>query len=51
MKTTHENWQQFVFPTEEQFKKVQTGEKVIIPAHSIEYPTPLFRYVVHFYNK
>ena len=38
-------------PTEEQFKKVQNGEKVVIPEHSIEYPTPVFRYVVHLYEK
>ena len=51
MNTSMDNWQQFVFPTEEQFKKVQNGEKVVIPEHSIEYPTPVFRYVVHLYEK
>lgn len=51
MNTAQDNWQQFVFPTEDQFKKVQNGEKVDIPEHSIEYPTPVFRYVVHLYDK
>ncbi len=51
MNSSDNNWQQFVFPTKEQFETIQKGEKIIIPEHSIEYPTPLFRYVVHFYEK
>ena len=48
---TKDDWQQFVFPSEEQFNKVQQGESIVVSEHEIEYPTPLFRYVVHFYNK
>jgi len=38
-------------PSEEEFRKVQAGEKVEYKAEKIAYPTPLFRYVVHFYKK
>jgi len=51
MNSPEDNWQQFVFPTKEQFERIQRGEAIIIPGHSIEYPTPLFRYVVHFFEK
>jgi len=42
-------WQQFVLPSEEQFRQVQRGEQVIVPARKVAYPTPVFRYVVHVY--
>jgi hypothetical protein len=38
-------------PSEEEFKKVQAGEKVEYKGEQIAYPSPLFRYVVHFYKK
>lgn len=44
---TTDDWQKFVLPSEEQFKKVQNGEQAIIPAQKVSYPTPVFRYVVH----
>ena len=46
-----EDWQQFIFPSEEQFQKIQNGESIIIPQHEVQFPTPLFRYVVHVYPK
>jgi len=46
-----DSWQQFVIPTEEQFHKVQSGETIVVPEEKIDYPTPLFRYVVHVYPK
>ncbi len=42
-----DDWQQFVFPSKEQFELVQNGRKVIVPAHKLEFPTPTFHYVVH----
>jgi hypothetical protein len=44
-------WQQFVLPSEEQFRQVQRDEQVVIPARKVAYPTPVFRYVVHLYPK
>ena len=38
-------------PTEEQFKKVQAGESIILEKQELDYPNPLFRYVIHFYPK
>jgi PAS domain-containing protein len=38
-------------PSEEEFKRVQAGEKMMLAAKQIPYPSPLFRYVVHFYKK
>ena len=38
-------------PTEEQFKKVQAGESIILEKQELNYPNPLFRYVIHFYPK
>jgi len=40
-------WQQYVIPSKEQFEQVQRGEKVILPEQTVEYPSPMFRYVVH----
>lgn len=42
-----DDWQNFVLPSEEQFRKVQHGESVVVPAREVNYPTPVFRYVVH----
>ena len=38
-------------PSEEEFKRAQSGEKMIIPAQQIAYPTPVFRYVVHLFKQ
>ncbi|UKN02675.1 hypothetical protein K6119_04000 [Paracrocinitomix mangrovi] len=38
-------------PTEEEFNRVQKGEKIILKARKIDYPTPTFRYVIHVYPK
>ena len=46
-----DNWQQFVYPSEEQFRKIQNGESIITESRNVDYPTPLFRYVVHIYPK
>lgn len=45
-----DDWQNFVYPSEEQFKRIQNGEKLIIPTHEIPYPAPVFRYVVTFFS-
>lgn len=46
-----QDWQDFVYPSEEQFQAIQRGESIVIPAHKLDYPTPLFRYVVHVFPK
>ena len=46
-----DSWQQFVLPTEEQFTQVQNGETLIVPEHQLDFPTTLFRYVLHVYPK
>ena len=38
-------------PSEEEFKKAQAGETMLLPEMKFDYPTPVFRYVVHFYKK
>lgn len=38
-------------PSEEEFIKIQQGESVVIKEQKLEYPSPLFRYVIHFYPK
>ena len=45
------NWQDFVYPSKEQFEAIQRGESIIIPEHEVAFPTPLFRYVVHVFPK
>jgi len=42
-----DNWQQFIFPNKEQFELLQKGEKMVIPAHKLDFPAPTFHYVVH----
>lgn len=42
-----EDLQRYVLPSKEQFEKIQKGESVKNSAQSIEYPTPVFRHVVH----
>ncbi len=44
-------WQDFVLPSEAQFEKIQRGERILVPKREMEYPAPLFRYVVHVYPK
>lgn len=40
------DWQQFVFPTEAEFKRIKNGERIVHPATSISYEFPVFRMVV-----
>lgn len=46
-----DNWQDFVLPSKEQFEKIQRGEQIIVEEKKVEFPSPVFRYVVHFYPK
>lgn len=40
------SWQQYVFPTKEEFERIKMGESVILPAGQLEYESPVFRVVV-----
>lgn len=40
-----------IFPTEEQWEQVKNGQNVVLPEVTLEYPTPVFRYTMHFYEK
>jgi len=40
------SWQQYVFPTKEEFERIKMGETIILPAEQIEYDSPVFRIVV-----
>ncbi len=42
---------EFYCPSKEEFEKVQKGEKIPVKNIKVEYPTPLFRYVVHVFSK
>lgn len=44
------DWKDFVLPTEAQFEAIKRGEKVVVQEHTLEYPTPGFRYVVHVFK-
>lgn len=44
-----DDWHQYVMPSKEQFERVQRGETVIVPGQTVEYPSPVFRYVVHIF--
>ena len=46
-----DNWQDFVLPSKEQFEKIQRGEQIVIEEKMVDFPSPLFRYVVHLYPK
>ena len=46
-----DNWQNFVLPTKEQFEEIQKGKSIVIEEKLVAYPTPVFRYVVHLYEK
>lgn len=39
------------FPSEEEFYKIQSGEKVVTPEQNYVLPSPAFRYVIHVYKK
>ncbi|MNK12839.1 hypothetical protein D3C87_309170 [compost metagenome] len=43
-----ETWQDYVFPSEEQFREIQKGTQITIPEHALNFPSPVFRYVVTF---
>ena len=45
------DWTNYIFPTEEQFKRIQAGETVILPQENLAFPSPVFRYVVHVFQK
>jgi hypothetical protein len=45
---SEDDWQNFVYPSEEQFNRIQNGEQLIIPEHFLNFPSPVFRYVVTF---
>lgn len=45
------DWQNYILPSKEQFESVQKGSRLVIEQHSISYPMPSFRYVVHFFPK
>ena len=40
------NWQQYVFPSKEEFDRIKNGETIILPSQEIEYQSPVFRTVV-----
>jgi len=44
-----DNWQDYVLPTKEQFERIQRGEQIIVEEKIVEFPSPVFRYVVHIY--
>ncbi|MES2589328.1 MAG: hypothetical protein V4622_10125 [Bacteroidota bacterium] len=46
-----DNWQDFVLPSKEQFEKIKRGEQIIVEEKKVEFPSPVFRYVVHIYPK
>ena len=46
-----DDWQNFVLPSKQQFEDIQKGKQIIVPEKKVEFPTPLFRYVVHVYPK
>lgn len=45
------NYSKFVYPTEEEFRKIQHGEQIKSSELILELPTPTFRYVVHFFRR
>lgn len=49
--TEKSDWTNYIFPTEEQFKRIQAGETVILPQENLAFPSPVFRYVVHVFPK
>ncbi|MFT5778354.1 MAG: hypothetical protein ACI837_001310, partial [Crocinitomicaceae bacterium] len=46
-----DDWQNFVYPSEEQYELILAGKSVVVPEKVIDYPSPVFRYVVHVYGK
>ena len=42
------NYSMFVYPTEEEFRKIQNDEEIKSAEVKLELPAPTFRYVVHF---
>ena len=42
-----DDWHQYIIPSKEQFTAVQRGEKVVLPMQTLDYPSPVFRYVIH----
>jgi hypothetical protein len=46
-----DNYSSLIFPTEKQFEQIQNGQQIISEETLLKYPTPIFRYTVHFYNQ
>jgi hypothetical protein len=46
-----DDWRNFVFPSKEQYELILAGKSVVVPEKVINYPSPVFRYVVHIYGK
>ncbi|TNE98349.1 MAG: hypothetical protein EP322_05070 [Bacteroidetes bacterium] len=44
-------WQEFIYPSKEQYELILEGKSLIFPAQTLNYPTPLFRYAVHIYER
>lgn len=49
--TEESDWQDYVFPTKEQYEAVLQGERIYSVGRTIDYPSPTFRYVVHLFPK
>jgi hypothetical protein len=45
-----DNYMDLIFPTEMQFEQIQNGIKITTQETELKYPTPIFRYSVHFYK-
>ncbi len=45
------DWQQFVFPSEDEFERIKNGETVIQPTEEIQYDSPVFRMVIELVPK
>ncbi|MGV3613552.1 MAG: hypothetical protein ACO1N0_21510 [Fluviicola sp.] len=42
-----DDWQQFVFPDKEEFERIKKGEEINLQKIQVDFPSPLFRYVIH----
>lgn len=45
------DWQQFVFPSQEEFERIKNGASIVYPAQEIQYDFPVFRMVVELQPK
>lgn len=44
-------WQDFLYPSPGQYQAIIEGKDWVFPAQQLDYPGPLFRYVIHVYPK